>query len=701
MYQLNAPEAYSAKIEALLSSHSIVTDPQHTKNTLKTILAHIKSKNPEIDAYKVDLGNKDASTVIYKAPGEKAPLDDMVLNAAIEGNSSLIITTPDNMAFSLSVVRFNDKDYIQFMSPEAAKAALIEEKQTLNTIPNEFSRELTFFEKLCDKFAQWFLDRRGEAAARKEAYEEFYRSMSESIQKREELLEHSQLENHNTAVRDNNLYKEKVFWAGGRLIDVEADEKYYQEHKDPNADAALEKNKQEWERQQAIIKELNERDRLAQIKADPEPKPEPEPAPDPTEVEKFNHEMDSLKDQLKNATKALQETLKNMDDYQQSMSILKDRITEGVAKVKLLEPKVEGLKPAVEASKKEVEKADLALKENEKQQQEEKAVRDADYSKLNDEQAKLTSIKETLNADKIAYNNAQKKWTKIQEEKGAIVEMTPDQYRNHLLTQKIAKLNEDYYQQTAALQKDVSEKATRIKNLEDYLNELNQVKYFANVLKQVDHDTAVRNTKETLEQLKRDYAPLQKGLEQQNEALASMINELVTEQNKAFSPQEFSEISNALAAEKKAFADVKAGFEKAKAALDSKNEAISKQETVCNNIAAQLKNKWGGKDKVSQTLLDEHKLLSDNKTTAQQKLQKDENALNDAQKELNKANKDLKDNRTYLKSNETSYKSELIESKNCAELVKKLQDDMIELAKKDPAKQQEKEIDKGVINTGM
>ncbi|MBR5903172.1 MAG: SH3 domain-containing protein, partial [Clostridia bacterium] len=72
MYQLNAPEAYSAKIEALLSSHSIVTDPQSTKNTLKTILDHIKSKNPEIDAYKVELGNKDASTVIYKAPGSPA-----------------------------------------------------------------------------------------------------------------------------------------------------------------------------------------------------------------------------------------------------------------------------------------------------------------------------------------------------------------------------------------------------------------------------------------------------------------------------------------------------------------------------------------------------------------------------------------------------------------------------------------------------
>ena len=364
MYQLNAPEAYSAKIEALLSSHSIVTDPQRTKNTLKTILDHIKSKNPEIDAYKVDLGNKDASTVIYKAPGEKAPLDDMVLNAAIEGNSSLIITTPDNMAFSLSVVRFNDKDYIQFMSPEAAKAALIEEKQTLSTIPNEFSRELTFFEKLCDKFAQLFLNRRGEAAARKEAYEEFYRSMSESIQKREELLEHSQLESHNTAVKENTLYKQKEFFAGGQFIDIEEDERYYQEHKDPDAEAALAKNKQEWERKQDLIKELNERDRLAQIKADPEPEPEPEPVPEPTEVEKFNHEMDSLKDQLKNATKVLQETLKNVDVYQQNIAILTDRITEGVAKVKLLESKVEELKPAVEASKKEVEKANKDLSDN-------------------------------------------------------------------------------------------------------------------------------------------------------------------------------------------------------------------------------------------------------------------------------------------------------------------------------------------------
>jgi hypothetical protein len=79
-------------------------------------------------------------------------------------------------------VQVHDKEYLQFLNPQAAMSVR-NELQGMVDDPQHRPKELSLWDKICDFFAQWFRDRHGEAAARVEAYKNFYANMQRGLEK--------------------------------------------------------------------------------------------------------------------------------------------------------------------------------------------------------------------------------------------------------------------------------------------------------------------------------------------------------------------------------------------------------------------------------------------------------------------------------------------------------------------------------------
>ena len=180
MLVINAPKEYEQAMQEIIESLSAIPVNDETfHDTLMNLLGDVRR------------GAKDGlsvTTCTFAAEGPRTnemfmPEDNTIKMALQNKDTALMVSDKNGAVFCLSYVMVGDKEYLMFLNPEAARLAANEERAAMNRFAAP--AELTLFEKFCDMLSRLFRDRPSEAAARLEAYRNFYANMQENAQQLE------------------------------------------------------------------------------------------------------------------------------------------------------------------------------------------------------------------------------------------------------------------------------------------------------------------------------------------------------------------------------------------------------------------------------------------------------------------------------------------------------------------------------------
>lgn len=188
MFNLQFEEPYLSQAQAIMKRLCIkvdgVGDPK-TYDVMKSFLNSAKQASKGATAiFNTDFG---AETVTESYMGNYMSEQQTSIYATrlLDDNKALMLTTRDGAVFCCALVRVGDQDYLSIMNPQTAMEIREAMKSMVEHIKDtdkiKSLEQLTLWDRICNWFAQTFLDHPGEAVSRAEAYRNFYDGMQKHI----------------------------------------------------------------------------------------------------------------------------------------------------------------------------------------------------------------------------------------------------------------------------------------------------------------------------------------------------------------------------------------------------------------------------------------------------------------------------------------------------------------------------------------
>ena len=190
MFEINIPQSYQAVAQDIMGRIATEVTIDNFGEVLETYMNAATSGakgDLRIQAVRFDQNGYAERDVRTRNIG-------IVRSALIEDNSALMLSNQEGAVFCLNYVKIGDKEYLQFLNPQAAKDASNEMAAMFQNM--EAPKELTLWEKICDWFSQRFRSRPGEAAGRAEAYRSFYENMQKGVEQFDKLSAASAAQNY-------------------------------------------------------------------------------------------------------------------------------------------------------------------------------------------------------------------------------------------------------------------------------------------------------------------------------------------------------------------------------------------------------------------------------------------------------------------------------------------------------------------------
>lgn len=187
MLELNIPAPYEEKVQEIMGNLTHEVNSDNFGQVLSNYLdAASYGANGNLHIQTVTLG-AEGNTVTELNTREVG----LVRNVLERENTAMLLYSDKGAVFCLNYVQVGDKEYLQFLNPEAATTIRNELREVVND-PQHRPQELSLWDKICDLFSRWFRDRPGEAAARVEAYQNFYANMQKGLEKVGALAQEAQ-----------------------------------------------------------------------------------------------------------------------------------------------------------------------------------------------------------------------------------------------------------------------------------------------------------------------------------------------------------------------------------------------------------------------------------------------------------------------------------------------------------------------------
>lgn len=183
MLEVNVPQEYVARAQQIVGSVSYeVKSGYDFRNMLRTLWQDaLSGTESKLNVDVVTFG--DQGNTISNIPN--ASLLNIENTLEME-NTALMVSNDKGAVFCLSHVKVGDKQYLQFLNPQTAMAIRDEQAALLRGVEKP---EMSFWDKVCEFFAQLFRDHPTEAAARNQAYRDFYENMQKNVSRISTLTE--------------------------------------------------------------------------------------------------------------------------------------------------------------------------------------------------------------------------------------------------------------------------------------------------------------------------------------------------------------------------------------------------------------------------------------------------------------------------------------------------------------------------------
>ena len=188
MFNLQFEEPYLSQAQAIMRRLCIKVDGDgdpKTYNVMKSFLNSAKQASKGATAiFNTDFG-AETVTESYMGLYMGEQQTGIYATKLLEDNKALMLTTGDGAVFCCALVRVGDQDYLSIMNPQTAMEireamkSMVEHVKDTDKIKS--LEQLTLWDRICNWFAQTFLDRPGEAVSRAEAYRKFYDGMQKHI----------------------------------------------------------------------------------------------------------------------------------------------------------------------------------------------------------------------------------------------------------------------------------------------------------------------------------------------------------------------------------------------------------------------------------------------------------------------------------------------------------------------------------------
>lgn len=183
MLEVNVPQEYVARAQQIVGSVSYEVKSEYDfRNMLRTLWQDaLSGTESKLNVDVVTFG--DQGNTISNIPN--ASLLNIENTLEME-NTALMVSNDKGAVFCLSHVKVGDKQYLQFLNPQTAMAIRDEQAALLRGVEKP---EMSFWDKVCEFFAQLFRDHPTEAAARNQAYRDFYENMQKNVSRISTLTE--------------------------------------------------------------------------------------------------------------------------------------------------------------------------------------------------------------------------------------------------------------------------------------------------------------------------------------------------------------------------------------------------------------------------------------------------------------------------------------------------------------------------------
>lgn len=178
MLELNIPAQHRERVQEVMGTLSHEVNSDNFGQVLSDYLeAASYGANGKLHIQTVTLG-KDGNTVSELNTREVG----LVKSVLVRENTALLLYNDAGAVFCLNYVQVDDKEYLQFLNPDAAMT-IRNELQEMVDDPQHRPEALSLWDMICDFFARLFQKHPGEAAARVEAYQNFYANMQKGLEK--------------------------------------------------------------------------------------------------------------------------------------------------------------------------------------------------------------------------------------------------------------------------------------------------------------------------------------------------------------------------------------------------------------------------------------------------------------------------------------------------------------------------------------
>ena len=187
MIELNIPAPHMERVQEIMGTLSHEVNPDNFGQVLSDYLeAAGYGANGKLHIQTVTLGD-DGNTVSELNTNTVG----YIKNRLEQENTAMLLYNDEGAVFCLNYVQVGDKEYLQFLNPEAARTVRNELQEMVDD-PQHRPQELSLWDKICDLFSRWFHKHPGEAAARAEAYQNFYANMQKGLEKVGALAQEAQ-----------------------------------------------------------------------------------------------------------------------------------------------------------------------------------------------------------------------------------------------------------------------------------------------------------------------------------------------------------------------------------------------------------------------------------------------------------------------------------------------------------------------------
>ena len=203
MLEIKVPEGYEAIMEQIMDAVSIPVTQENFHDTLNALVDVVHRGAPQ---------GLNVSVCTFSAEGCKEqpmamPNNTKIKIALQQENNALMVSDNNGAVFCLNYITMGDKEYLQFLSPDAAATMAKKQRALMDQV--HAPEELTTFEWICNVLSELILRHPTEAAVRLEAYRNFYENMQKNTTQLEAMTQTRMADNYDTHRQHHfNSYEE-------------------------------------------------------------------------------------------------------------------------------------------------------------------------------------------------------------------------------------------------------------------------------------------------------------------------------------------------------------------------------------------------------------------------------------------------------------------------------------------------------------